>query len=361
MRPRCPATAGLPGSRRGVSDELAAALAQVRVTTPERILWPASGLYAAVTKRDLLGYFTRVAPHLLRHLRDRPLTLKRYPTGLRGKHFFQKHVETPLPAYVVRESLYAEQHASSGDHVICNNLATLLWLGQIGNIELHPWYSRVNPEPDARGLPRTFSGSVESLEASVVNYPDFMVFDLDPYLYSGHEAAGAEPEFHRLGYQKTCQAAFWLKEVLDELGLPSFVKTSGKTGLHVFVPILRNVDYDAVRAVSEQICRFVQRQHPRETTMEWSVERRRGKVFLDHNQNTRGKTLAGAYSPRALLGAPVSMPLRWDEVAEADPTAFTIWTAAQRVDELGDLWQHILDAKVDLTRAFGGSNLARSA
>jgi bifunctional non-homologous end joining protein LigD len=228
-----------------------------------------------------------------------------------------------------------------------------VWLAQIANIELHTWYSRTDNEPDAHGLPHTFAGSVEAFESSVLNYPDFMVFDLDPYLYSGKELHGAQPEPHAAGFELTCQAALWLKAVLDELGLRSFVKTSGKTGLHVFVPILRQFDYDAVRSLSEQICRFVLRQHPNETTMEWSVERRRGKVFLDHQQNTRGKTLATPYSPRALPGAPVSMPLRWEEVGKLYPEVFSIRTAHARVEQVGDLWRNILDAKADLTRVFG--------
>jgi bifunctional non-homologous end joining protein LigD len=323
--------------------------AGVRITSPDRVLWPATAEHPAIRKRDLLEYFVRVAPFLLPHLRDRPLTLKRYPTGITGKHWYQKHVEFPLPDYVHRECLYAEEHAGSGDHVICNNLETLLWLGQMSNLELHAWYSRINPEADAPDLPRTFSGSVEALEASVLNYPDYMVFDLDPYLYSGTEQPASEPVLHVEGFKRTCEAAIWLKEVLDDLGLRSFVKTSGKTGLHIFVPILRHWNYDIVRRISEQICRFVLRQHPRELTMEWSVERRRGKVFLDYNQNTRGKTLATAYSSRALPGAPVSMPVRWEDLDHVYPAEFTLTSVFDRLERNGDLWRDILRAKNDLS------------
>jgi bifunctional non-homologous end joining protein LigD len=323
----------------------------VNVTHLERVFWPAADGCPAITKGELLDYLARVAPFLLPHCRDRPITLDRYPTGLAGRHWFQKHVETPLPPFVERECLFAEQHQSSGDHIIVNNLATLIWLGQMANLELHTWYSRTNPEPDARALPRTFSGSVEALEASVLNYPDFMVFDLDPYLYAGHEPRGGQPAPHREGYARTCEAAHWLREVLDELRLPSFVKTSGKTGLHVFVPILRQFDYDAVRAMAEQICRFLHARHPDATTMEWSVERRAGKIFLDHNQNTRGKTLACAYSPRALPGAPVSMPVHWDEIERVYPSDFTFESVLARLQRDGDLWSDILLHKADLATA----------
>ena len=142
--------------------------------------------------------------------------------------------------------------------------------------------------------------------------------------------------------------ALWLKEVLDQLHLRSFVKTSGKTGLHVAAPVLRHFDYDTVRRLSEQICRYVMRQHPREVTMEWTVERRRGKVFLDHNQNTRGKTLASAYSPRALPGAPVSVPLDWSELARVYPADFTLRNVNERLARVGDLWRDILNVKTDL-------------
>jgi bifunctional non-homologous end joining protein LigD len=326
---------------------------RVRITHPDRVLWPASGDYPAMSRRDLLRYFVSMADFLLPYMHDRPLTLLRYPTGLLGKHFFQKHVEFEPPPFVHRECLISEHTGIDGVYLFCNNLATLVWLAQMANIELHTWYSRIDNAPDARGLPHSFGGTVEAFEASVLNYPDFMVFDLDPYIYSGREPPRGQPEPHREGFERTCQATLWLKEVLDELRLPSFVKGSGKSGLHIFVPIQRDFDYDAVRAMSEQICRFVLGQHPNELTMDWSVDRRRGKVFLDHNQNTRGKTLATPYSPRALPGGPVSMPLRWGEVGKTSPDQFTVRNALPRLHEVGDLWRDILDHKADLSHVFG--------
>ena len=325
---------------------------RVRVTTPDRVLWPAADSEPPITRRDLLRYFVCTAEYLLPHLKHRPLTLLRYPTGIYGKHFFQKHVEFEPPPFVDRACLISEHTGTDGLYLFCNNLATLVWLAQIANIELHAWYSRTDNEPDARGLPHSFSGSVEAFEASVLNFPDFMVFDLDPYVYSGQEPPGGQPQLNEAGFQQTCRAARWLKDILDELTLPSYLKTSGKTGLHIYVPILRQFDFDAVRSMAEQICRFVLRQHPNETTMEWSVEKRRGKVFLDYNQNTRGKTLATPYSPRALPRAPVSMPFRWDELADVRPGQFTLRTAHQRLGKVGDLWREILSHKADLASVF---------
>ncbi len=136
--------------------------------------------------------------------------------------------------------------------------------------------------------------------------------------------------------------------MLDSLSLSSFVKTTGKTGLHIFVPILRQLDYGAVRAACETIGRFLLQAHPREVTMEWTVEKRPGRVFFDHNQNVRGKTLASIYSPRAMPEAAVSMPLRWDELGDIYPTDFTILTAPERLAQVGDLWADMLAAKHDI-------------
>jgi len=225
-------------------------------------------------------------------------------------------------------------------------------LGQLADIELHTWYSRISPEPDAHHLPATFTGSARKIDASLLNYPDFIVFDLDPYIYSGKEKKGAEPELNRKAFLKTCDVALWLKdELLDSLSLSSFVKTTGRTGLHIYVPILRQFEYDSVREACQRVGILLRAAHPRDITMEWSVEKRTGKVFFDHNQNVRGKTLASVYSPRPSPEAAVSMPLRWAELKEVYPSDFTILTAPDRVSRTGDLWSGILEAKHDFRPA----------
>jgi bifunctional non-homologous end joining protein LigD len=194
-----------------------------------------------------------------------------------------------------------------------------------------------------------------------LNYPDFIVFDLDPYIYSGKEKKGEEPELNRKAFAKTCEVARWLKDVLDSLSLSSFVKTTGRTGLHIYVPILRELDYDSARAACETICRFVLQQHPRDVTMEWTVEKRAGKIFLDHNQNVRGKTLASIYSPRVLPEAAVSMPLHWSELDDIYPSEFTVLNAPARLAATGDLWADILEAKHDLQGLLGGGKRSRGS
>ena len=161
-----------------------------------------------------------------------------------------------------------------------------------------------------------YASSLEALEASVLNYPDYVVFDIDPYIYSGKEAQGDEPELNTVAFEKGKEVAFWLRELLQSMSLEPIVKTSGKTGLHVFVPIRRTLDFDAARHVSELVGRHLMRLHPKDITLEWSVPKRTGKIFMDYNMNVRGKTLNVAYSPRGEPGAPVSMPLTWDELAD---------------------------------------------
>ncbi|MBE0481416.1 MAG: ATP-dependent DNA ligase, partial [Dehalococcoidia bacterium] len=306
-----------------------------------KVLWPAEKGPRPLTKRDLLVYLARVSPYLLPHLRDRPLTLSRFPNGIHGEQFFQKHWPDSLPAFVDTVDLYSEHKDSFQQYLICDNLATLLWLGQIADLELHTWFSRTNPEPDM----------IEGLDRSpneIVDYPDFIIFDIDPYIYSGKEAGGAEPELNREAFARTVQVAGWLKEILDSFSLSAFIKTSGKTGLHVHVPIIRKLDFTAIRSIAGTIGRFLMRDHPREITMEWTVEKRTGKVFFDHNQNSRGKTLSSIYSPRPAPDATVSMAVKWEELDRIYPTDFTILNCPERLDETGDLWSDILEAKKDI-------------
>ncbi|MFN8584539.1 MAG: non-homologous end-joining DNA ligase [Dehalococcoidia bacterium] len=325
---------------------------QLRVANLDKVLWPAHDGQRPLTKRDLLVYLTTAAPWLLPQLRDRPLTLTRYPNGIEGQFFYQKHYED-APEYVDRIRAYSGTNVRDQTYLLCNNLSTLLWLGQVADLALHTSLARVNPEPDARGLSRDFTGSVDQIEGSVLNYPDFVLFDLDPYIYRGDEGAGAEPELNRAAWQQICEVARWLKELLDSASLSSFVKTSGATGLHVYVPVVRNIDYATIRSIAETFASFLIRAHPSAVTMEWAVPKREGKVFLDVNQNARFKNLAAAYSPRAKPGAPVSMPLRWDELEAVYPTDFTILTAPDRLRRVGDLWANILEAKHDLSALLG--------
>jgi bifunctional non-homologous end joining protein LigD len=324
------------------------------VTSLDKPLWPGAGRRPGATKRDLLRYLARVAPFLLPHLADRPLFVTRFPNGVAGKSFFQKHWE-PAPPFARTVRIHSAHNERDGDYLVCENVATLLWLGQMAGLELHAWFSRVNPEPDGLGHGRKFTGSEATLERSILNYPDFVVFDLDPYLYSGREGRGEEPELHRRAFARVRRLALRIREILDGLGFVTFIKTSGRTGLHLYLPIVRDLDFDAARAVAETIARHVQRERPKDVTVEWSVRRRTGKIFFDFNQNSRGKSLATPFSPRRHPAATVSMPIAWDELERVYPTDFTLHTVPDRLEAEGDVWAGILDAKQDLAGALGAS------
>jgi bifunctional non-homologous end joining protein LigD len=327
--------------------------ARIALTNLDRIYWPANGRHGAVNKRDFLRYLAGVGRFMLPHLQDRPLTMIRMPEGIDGERFFQKHWSQALPAFVESVTVFSEHKDEQQRYLLANNLPTLLWLGQVGTLEFHVWHSRASLAPEAAGASTDYSSSLAALEASILNYPDYLVFDIDPYIYSGQEAKGAEPEFNKRGFAVGKRVAFWLRALLKELSLEAIVKTSGKTGLHVFVPIERTVTFDEARHICENVGRHALREHPREITMEWAVEKRTGKIFIDYNMNVRGKTLNSAYSPRGVPGAPVSMPLTWEELEAAEPTDFTINNVPARLAKSGDRWHDVLEIKQSLTKAFG--------
>jgi len=323
---------------------------RIRLTNLSKVYWPADSQLKqpALTKRDLLRYLAQVSSVMLPHLADRPLTMIRMPDGIQGHRFFQKHWEHERPEFVEAITVFSEHKDERHDYLLCNNLPTLLWLAQAGTLEFHIWHSRASLGSDAPDLGTDYSGSLAGLESSVLNYPDYLVFDLDPYIYSGQEAPGAEPELNTVAFEKGKETAFRLKELLSSMSLEPIVKTSGKTGLHVFVPIRRTLDFDTARHVCELVGRHLVRQHPKDVTMEWKVPKRTGKIFLDYNMNVRGKTLNVAYSPRGVAGAPVSMPLTWEELADAHPLDFTIASVARREDRIEDRWRQALKRKQSL-------------
>jgi bifunctional non-homologous end joining protein LigD len=325
---------------------------RIRLTHLDKVYWPADASLQqpALTKRDLLRYLAQVSSFILPHLADRPLTMIRMPEGIQGHRFFQKHWEQERPDFVETITVFSEHKDEKHDYLLCNNLATLLWLAQLGTLEFHVWHSRAKPGPDAPGRGTDYASSLAALESSVLDCPDYLVFDLDPYIYSGKEAPGEEPELNTAAFEKGKEVAFRLRELLQSMSLESIVKTSGKTGLHVFVPIRRTIGFDAARKVCELVGRHLMRLHPKDITMEWSVPKRTGKIFLDYNMNVRGKTLNVAYSPRGSVGAPVSMPLTWEELAGAHPLDFRINNAAERLAATGDRWRDALKRKQDLER-----------
>jgi bifunctional non-homologous end joining protein LigD len=212
---------------------------------------------------------------------------------------------------------------------------------------MHPWYSRIK-DFDAC----TQRDDILDNEKCGLNFPDFIIFDLDPYIYSGKELKGQqEPEYNFKAFKATVDVAFNLKELFEELHIESYVKTSGKTGLHIFVPIVNLYTYEQTRSFAEVIGKILTRRHPGKITMEWDTTKRTGKVFFDHNQNARGKTIASIFSPRPTDLATVSVPIRWEDLANVIPTDFTILNVPDLINkQILNPWIDIMKKKQDLNK-----------
>jgi bifunctional non-homologous end joining protein LigD len=282
----------------------------------DKPFWPEEG----IAKGDLLSYYQRVAPVLLPHLKDRPFTMKRYPDGWQGKFFFQKDAPKGMPEWVPTASIVVTTRDKPRqrrriDAPLVNDELALLWMVNMGCIDLNTWYSRID-KPER---------------------PDWVLFDLDP-----------SPD---VGFVETIEVALLVKQALETLELESVVKTSGSEGIHILVPIARRHTYADTREFSAVIANALARTHRGLVTTEWTKAKRRG-VLIDSNQNGEGKTIASVYSVRPKAGAPVSTPLRWDEVNESlDPAAFTMEEVLRRVEEHGDLFADVLTTKQSLTAA----------
>jgi len=258
-----------------------------------------------------------------------------------------------LPAFVERVDVFSESKGRQDQYLLCNNLATLLWLAHMGTLELHMWHSRTRAGQDAGDTSADFAASLDALRGSVLERPDYLLFDLDPFIEA--DAGAREPRFSERAFAMVKAVAFALHALLDDIGLASLVKTSGRTGVHVIVPIVRTLRFDAVREMSAYIAARLLRDHPDEVTTDWSIGRRAGKVFLDANMNVRGKSFTVPYSPRGLPGAPVSMPLAWDALRDAQPTDFRIPTVVPRLEADGDAWAGWLSRKQDVMHRLAAS------
>ncbi|MGH9926685.1 MAG: non-homologous end-joining DNA ligase, partial [Nitrososphaeraceae archaeon] len=319
----------------------------------DKVFWPKSRFHPELTKGDLIRYYDKISDYLLPFLKDRPLSLTRYPDGIMGKHFYQKNWNMEKPEFVDSVKLYSESAKRMTNYLICNNKETLLWLANLGCIEIHPWYSRVI---DYEAFLKDSTALDE--ENCGLNHPDFIVFDLDPYIYSGLEtSAYQEPEYNRKAFMKTVEVAQLLKsEIFDELNIKSYIKTSGKTGIHIFVPVSADYNYDQARNFAEIIGRTLVSEHPHKITMDWNTSKRRGKIFFDHNQNAKGKTLASLFSARPTACATISMPLKWDVLDQILPTVFTILNVPDKISEKRDIrnsllsWSNILESRQDLAK-----------
>jgi bifunctional non-homologous end joining protein LigD len=318
------------------------AIAKAVVTNPSKVYWKATKNHPAYLKRDLIDYYDKITDVILPHLEDRPLSLSRYPNGIYGKSFYQKDWDQKKPDYVATAKIHSEHRGDSINYIICNNKETLLWVANLGCIEMHPWYSRIK---DFRSCN---TSTLLYEEKCGLNFPDFIVFDLDPYIYSGKEQKGEEPQYNIAGFKAAVDVAHELKDIFRKLKINSYLKTSGKSGLHIFVPILNIYSYEQTKSFAEVIANIMVTKFPKKVTLEWSTSKRKGKVFFDYNQNARGKTIASVYSLRPTPDGTVSMPIDWKNIDEVHPTDFTITNAPDLIRKRRDAWYAILSDKQDI-------------
>ena len=280
-------------------------VADVKLTSADRVLFPDDG----VTKGDVFEYYRAVAPALIPHLRDRPFTMKRYPHGIDGEAFFQKQAPKHLPPWIPTRQFRTHPREGGSrlvDFALVNSVEAVLFMVQNNCIDMNAWYSRVD-KPDR---------------------PDFVLFDLDP------------PDD---GFALAIEVAHLIRELLEELGLPGYVKTSGADGIHVVAPITRRSTFEQTYHFAERASRLLEERHPGKVTTEWLKKKRQG-VLVDHRQNGWGKTIASVYSVRPKPGAPVSTPLRWDELTDdVLPRDFSLQKALDRVKAHGDLFAPVLE------------------
>jgi bifunctional non-homologous end joining protein LigD len=320
------------------------AIAKTVVTNPSKVYWKATKNHPAYLKRDLIDYYDKISDVILPHLEDRPLSLSRYPNGIYGKSFYQKDWDQKKPDYVATAKIHSEHRGDSINYIICNNKETLLWVANLGCIEMHPWYSRIK---DFRSCD---TSTLLYEEKCGLNFPDFIVFDLDPYIYSGKEQKGEEPQYNITGFKAAVDIAHELKDIFRQLKINSYLKTSGKSGLHIYVPILNIYSYEQTKSFAEVIANIMVTKFPKKVTLEWSTSKRKGKVFFDYNQNARGKTIASIYSVRPTPDGTVSMPIDWKNIDEVHPTDFTITNAPDLIRKGDDAWYAILSDKQDIEK-----------
>jgi bifunctional non-homologous end joining protein LigD len=278
----------------------------VRLTNLRKVFWAGPG----ITKGDLLRYYAEVAPFLLPHLKDRAMVMKRYPNGAAGKFFFMKQAPSPRPGWI---EICSIEHSSGKviDFPMVQNLASLLWVVNLGCIDLNQWYARCDD----------------------LDRPDYVHFDLDP-----------TPE---ATFATVREAALSVREALEELRMPAYAKTTGSRGIHVYVPIVRGPTQKQVWEFARELARLCEARHPKLLTTEYRVARRaKRRVLVDYNQNAWGQTLASIYSVRPTPRATVSTPVTWKEIERGVAIEdFRLDNVPARLQKLGDLWKPLLSAK----------------
>lgn len=274
------------------------------LTNPDKMFFPE----AELTKKDILTYYYLMADYILPYLRNRPLVLKRYPNGITGKSFYQKEMPSYAPVWLKSVPIYHEDANKEVNYIVIDDPRSLLWVINQGAIELHAWLSQVGN----------------------INFPDLIIIDLDP-----------EPPAM---FKDCLVVASLVRELLLKLGLDAWPKTSGATGMHLFIPIKPIYSFQETTEAAKELLKVILEVYPERTTMEHIIDKRTGKVYLDYLQNARGRSMAFPYSIRPFPQATVSMPLSWEEIQEQKvfPGDFTVKNVWARVQQKGDYMQGLL-------------------
>lgn len=283
----------------------------LHLTNQKKVYFPDDG----ITKGDIVTYYKEVADTILPYLKNRPQSLNRFPNGINGSSFFQKDVDVDkIPSWLKTKKIYSESNKGYIDYLLCNDTATLLYMANLGCIEVNPW-----------------SSTIKSPEN-----PDWMVIDLDP---------------EQVEFKKVAETAIVIKKILDRMEVECYCKTSGSRGLHIYVPLAARYDYETVKLFAKFIATNVNQEIPESTSITRQVQKRQHKIYLDYLQNNHGQTLVAPYSVRPRPGATVSAPLEWNEVNKTlSPDQFTIKTILKRLEKKGDLWKPVLGKGVNLNR-----------
>jgi len=284
---------------------------EVKLTNQDKIFWPEEKF----TKGDVVRYYQAIASYILPYLKNRPQSLKRNPGGITDPGFYQKDAGDDTPPWLKTISLYSESADRDIDYILCNDKATLAYLNNLGCIELNPWHSTV----------------------SALDNPDYMIIDIDPS--DGNS------------FEQVIECAAVIHELFRKAGADHYCKTSGASGIHIYVPTGKKYTYDQIKDFAELICQMAHEQLPEFTSMERNLKKRGMKIYMDHLQNRKGQTIASVYSLRPYPGATVSAPLEWKEVKPGlSPLQFTIKNMAQRIEKKGDLFKAVLGKGIDLRK-----------
>jgi bifunctional non-homologous end joining protein LigD len=285
---------------------------KVKATNINKIYFPDD----EITKGDVIDYYQQMADYILPYLKGRPQSLLRMPNGINAQGFFHKDAGVDAPTFVKTKELFSESTNKNINYIICDNKATLAYMNNLGSIEINPWHSTIQ----------------------ALDNPDYLIIDIDP---------SKENSFNQV-----IEAANVVKQVLDKAGAASYCKTSGASGLHVYVPVAKKYSYEQAKDFTYLICMLASEQLPGFTTLERNLQKRGNKhIYMDYLQNRRGQTIACAYSLRPKPGATVSTPLLWKEVkAGLTPQDFTINNILKRVKKRGDIFSPILGKGIDLNK-----------